>query len=219
MSPPTRHHDHAAHHHDHSAHHHDHAAHQQHFADAAHWSAVFDAPERDAWQRPDEVLRHLALAHDARVADIGAATGYFSLRLARAVPDGRVWALDIEPTMVRYLRERARREGVTNLFGVLATTDDAMVPEPVDVVLVVNTHHHIEHRVEYYRALQTSLRPGGRVVIVDFTLDSPEGPPREMRLSPADVDAELTAAGYVRDGEPLMLPRQYVLTYRMRAVP
>lgn len=193
-----------------------HDGHHHRFDDAARWAQVFDDPARDAWQRPDEVIRALALAPDARVADVGAGTGYFSVRLAAAVPQGRVWAIDIEPEMVRHLRRRADEAHLGNVFSVLCTGDDAMVPERVDLVLVVDTNHHIDDRPAYYRRLAGSLRPGGRVAIVDFTLDAPEGPPAAMRLSPAQVDAEMTAAGYVRVGEAVMLPRQYVLTYRVR---
>ncbi|MBI5517007.1 MAG: class I SAM-dependent methyltransferase [Deltaproteobacteria bacterium] len=188
--------------------------HHHRFDDPAHWATVFDAPERDAWQRPDLVLERLRLAPDARVADLGAGTGYFSVRLARAVPSGRVWAVDLEPTLLRYLRDRVAREGLGNVFPVLGTPSDPMLPEPVDLVLVVDTHHHIDHRPAYYRALRASLRPGGRVAIVDFTLDAPEGPPRHLRLSPEQVDSELREAGYARDGDALQLPRQYVLVYR-----
>lgn len=198
-------------------HHHDghHTAGYHHrFDDVARWTAVFDNPERDAWQRPDEVIAALALTPDARVADLGAGTGYFAARIAPRVATGRVWAIDIEPTMVRYLRERAEREHLGNLFGVLCTADDAMIPERVDVVLIVDTWHHIDNRVAYARHLREALRPNGRVVIVDYTQESPEGPPPAMRLTPAQVDAEMTAAGYTRSGEPRSLPRQYVVTYR-----
>lgn len=194
------------------------AQHPHHrFDDAARWSAVFDDPARDAWQRPDEVLRLLALAPDARVADVGAGTGYFSVRIAPAVPQGRVWAVDLEPAMVHHVRHRAEQGRLHNLFAVLGTPDDAMIPERVDVVLVVDTNHHIDARPAYYRRLALSLRPGGRVVIIDYTPDAPEGPPPEMRLSPAQVDAEMTAAGYARVGDATLLPRQYVLTYSPRA--
>ena len=116
------------------------------FDDPAQWAQRFESPERDAWQRPDLVVSSLSLAPDARVADVGAGTGYFSVRLARAVPQGRVWAVDVEPTMVRWVLDRARRDQIANLTAVLASPDDALLPEPVDLVLVVDTYHHISAR-------------------------------------------------------------------------
>jgi tRNA G46 methylase TrmB len=92
-------------------HHHD-------FKGAEHWAKVFDDPARDAWQKPHEVIGALALAPDAAVADIGAGTGYFAVRLAHMTPKGRVYAVDIEPDMVRHLRERAAKSGLANLEAV-----------------------------------------------------------------------------------------------------
>src|SRR6266496_1223846 len=92
--------------------------HRHRFGDAEKWAKVFDDPERDAWQKPHEVIEALALAPDAVVADIGSGTGYFAVRLARFVPKGRVYGVDTEPGMVKYLAERARREGLANLVSI-----------------------------------------------------------------------------------------------------
>ena len=89
--------------------------HQHSFGDAEKWSHVFDDPERDAWQKPHEVIKALALKPDAAVADIGAGTGYFAARLANMLAKGIVYAVDVEPEMVKYLGERAKREGLKNL--------------------------------------------------------------------------------------------------------
>lgn len=183
------------------------------FDGAEHWARIFDDPEREAWQKPDEVIRTLKLSTDATVADVGAGTGYFAVRLARAVPKGRVFAVDAEPDMVRYLGERVRREGLANLVPVQAAPDDARLPAPVDVVLMVNTYHHVPDRVEYFRRLRASLRPGGRVAIVDYRPDAPAGPPPAMRVPSTVVTAELVRAGYVLVGSHAMLPYQYFLVF------
>ena len=188
--------------------------HHRRFDDPAQWAQRFEGPERDAWQRPDLVVSSLALAPDARVADLGAGTGYFSVRLARAVPQGRVWAVDVEPTMVRWVLDRARRDAIANLTAVLAAPDDALLPEPVDLVLVVDTYHHIDARTAYFARLRGSLRPRGRVAIVDFRMDSPEGPPVGMRLAPEVVRAEMEAAGYSLAGSVDTLARQYLLIFQ-----
>jgi SAM-dependent methyltransferase len=190
--------------------------HQQRFEDAERWARVFDDPRRDAWQKPDEVIRALTLAPDARVADIGSGTGYFAVRLAHAVPKGHVYGVDVEPDMVRHLAERGRREGLANLTSVAATPDDPKLTEPVDLALVVNTYHHIAERPAYFGGLRRSLRPGGRVAIIDFLPDAPEGPPRHARIPAASVKGEMGQAGYGLVTEHTFLPRQYFLIFAPR---
>jgi SAM-dependent methyltransferase len=188
--------------------------HQHSFSDAEKWSHVFDDPERDAWQKPHEVIRALALKPDARVADLGAGTGYFSARLANMLPKGRVYAVDIEPDMVRYLEARAKREGLRNLTAVAGAPDDPRLAEKVDLVLLVDVYHHIEDRARYFRRLSTSLRPGGRIAVIDFKFDSPQGPPPSVRIPPETVKAEMKAAGHAVAAEHPFLPYQYFLVFR-----
>jgi SAM-dependent methyltransferase len=186
------------------------------FDDAEKWAKEFDNPERDAWQKPGEVLDALHLQPTALVADIGAGTGYFSVRIAKRIPDGKVFAADVEPDMVRYIGARAEREHLANLTPVQARADAANLPEPVDLVLVVDTYHHIDDRTRYFAALQSSLRPTGRLVIVDFKADSPSGPPAKHRIAPELVAEELAAAGYALVEKFEFLPRQYGLIFKKR---
>jgi ubiquinone/menaquinone biosynthesis C-methylase UbiE len=183
------------------------------FEAAEKWAKEFDNPERDAWQKPEEILDALHLQRNSLVADIGAGTGYFSVRIAKRIPEGKIFAADIEPDMVRYLDERARREHLTNLVLVQAGAEAANLPEPVDVALVVDTYHHIGNRTQYFAKLQSSLRPAGRLVIVDFKADSPTGPPVQHRISPERVTQELKAAGYTLMDTLQFLPRQYCLIF------
>jgi len=187
--------------------------HQHSFSGAEHWARVFDDPERDAWQKPHQVIEALVLKPDATVADIGSGTGYFAVRLAHFVPQGRVYAVDIEPDMVKYLADRARREGLDNLTTVAGAPDDARLPRKVDLVLLVDTYHHIERREDYFRKLAQSLKPGGRVVIIDFNAQSAMGPPPAARIAAARVVAEMSQAGYRLDGEHRFLPNQFFLVF------
>lgn len=201
----------------HGHHHKGHGPHRFENADA--WAKQFEDPARDAWQKPDDVVAALALSPSSKVADIGSATGYFAARIARAVPDGVVYGVDIEPDMARYLTERAAREGLSNLHAVVAAPDDPKLPEAVDRVLVVDTYHHIEGRLAYFGALRAHLTPGARVAIVDFKMgELPVGPPESMRIAPERITEEMAAAGYrVVVDDRTTLPYQAILIYE--AVP
>lgn len=188
--------------------------HQHSFGDAQQWARVFDDPERDAWQKPHEVIQALALKADAVVADIGAGTGYFSVRLAHMVRQGRIYGVDTEPAMVKHLAERAKGAKLTNVSALLGAPDDPRLPEKVDLILLVDVYHHIDARSRYFRLLQNSLKPGGRIAIIDFRRDSPAGPPVAARLAPETVKAELASAGFELSQEHGFLPNQYFLIFR-----
>jgi len=186
------------------------------FGNTETWAKEFDDPARDAWQKPDEILDALQFEKTAYVADIGAGTGYFSARIAKRVPDGKVFAVDIEPNMLRYLGERAHRERLHVLQTVQASADSPNLPEPVNVALIVDTYHHIDDRVAYFSRLKSSLRPGGRLAVVDFRTNAPDGPPPEHRIPPEKVTAELEQAGYTLVARHEFLPRQYFLVFQAR---
>jgi len=183
------------------------------FDDAERWAVQFDDPKRDVWQKPEHVVDLLEIAPGMGVADIGAGTGYFLPHLSRAVgADGTVLALDIEPDMVRYMEERARREGLDNVeVRRVEPSDPGLAAGSVDRILVVDTWHHIAQREAYTVKLAAALAPGGRVAIVDFTQESPRGPPRAHRIRPEQVARELEAGGLVARIAAEDLPDQYVV--------
>jgi cyclopropane fatty-acyl-phospholipid synthase-like methyltransferase len=188
--------------------------HMEHKFDPATSAKAFDDPARDAWQMPERVIKALGLAPTAAVADIGAGTGYFSVRLAKAVPSGTVYAVDVEAAMLDHIRTRATAEHLANITTVLAAPDSPKLPKPVNTILIVDTYHHIPSRVAYFRALQSSLLPGGRVAIVDFKKDSPEGPPPEFRFDPDRIIGEMRQAGFAVDAQHDFLPRQLFLVFK-----
>jgi SAM-dependent methyltransferase len=187
--------------------------HHQRFDDPERWSKSFDDPARDAWQKPNDVIRSLAPMADARVADIGAGTGYFTVRLARAIPRGVVFAVDIERKMVEHIAARAKENGLSNVRGVVASETAAKLPEPVDLALMVNAYHHIGARTAYMRDLASSLRPGGRVAIIEARPEAEQGPPKHFRLPVARIDEEMVASGYRRVAQHDFLERQNFLVY------
>jgi SAM-dependent methyltransferase len=176
----------------------------------------FDDPSRDEWQMPARVIDALQLVPGAVVADIGAGTGYFTVRLARAPARPKVYAVDIEPTMIAHLRHRAMLEGLSNVAAVQASADRSNLPESVDVALIVDTYHHIPNRVAYFTALKTSMKPGARLAIVDFRKGAPEGPPEEFRFTPQQIRDELASAGFSLTAEHDFLPRQIFLIFTAR---
>ena len=184
------------------------------FDDPEAWAKAFEDPSRDSWQMPDEVIRALALPPDAAMADLGAATGYFTARFARVLPQGVVYGVDVESSMVEYLKKRVEREKLANVVPVLAAFDDPKLPKPVDLVLIVNTYHHLDQRPAYFQRLLASLEPKGRVAIIDFTKTSKMGPPVEAKLGPEVVEQELTQAGYVKAATFAFLPEQYFLVFQ-----
>jgi ubiquinone/menaquinone biosynthesis C-methylase UbiE len=188
------------------------------FADVQHWIAVFDDPARDAWQKPAEVVQALEIRRGMCVADLGAGTGYFSRYLSAAVGErGTVFAVDTEPNLVVHLRERAERERMPNIVPILASADNPRLPAGmIDLVLIVDTAHHIDDRVNYLRRLQQALKPGGHVVVIDFKKDAdvPVGPPVEHRLARAQIVEEFRSASYRLVAAPEVLPYQYFLIFQ-----
>jgi len=186
------------------------------FQSAEQWAKVFDDPARDAWQKPDEVVSRMAIEPGMTVADVGAGTGYFERYLSRAVgPAGHVLALDVEPDMIRYMKERGDKEKWGNVEPRLVSTDDpSLSPASVDRVLVVDTWHHVPARFDYAKKLKQALRPNGALFIVDFTLESTQGPPKEHRLSPQIVIEELQSAGFSAQIVDEDLPDQWIVSAR-----
>jgi ubiquinone/menaquinone biosynthesis C-methylase UbiE len=183
------------------------------FADIARAAARMNSPERDAWQRPEEIVAALGLRPGDTVADVGAGTGYMTAHLSRAVGrTGAVLALDAEPAMSAYLTSRIGELGPARVTPQHTRSDDPeLAPASIDAALILDAWHHMSDRVAYARKLRAALKPGGRLVVVDATLEGEEGPPREMRVAADDVVQELIEAGFRASVAPASLPRHYVV--------
>jgi ubiquinone/menaquinone biosynthesis C-methylase UbiE len=188
------------------------------FEDPAKWSPVFDSPDRDAWQKPQSLVRHLEIKKGMVVADVGAGTGYLMSHLARAVgPTGKVIAADIEPKMVEHLTLRAQKEKFPQITAQLAApTDPKLSASSVDRIVFLDTWHHVPARVEYAKKLLSALRPGGAVYVVDFTMESSHGPPKHHRLLPEQVKQEFDQAGLLAEVISEDLPDQYIVVGRKK---
>ena len=181
-----------------------------------------ERPERDAWQKPDEVIRALGLKDGDVVADIGAGTGYFARRFAKAVgPRGKVYAVDVAADVLAYLRERAEAEGLHNVVTVISREDDPLLPaREVDLAFFADTTHHLAERVAYYRHLLPALKERARLAIIDYPPGGPHTPhPPEQLVPRSQAIGEAEQAGFTFVKEFQFLPYQYFLLFERRQGP
>jgi predicted methyltransferase len=174
-----------------------------------------EGPDRDAWQRPEQIMDHLGIAEGTVVADLGAGGGWFTIRLAHRVgPNGVIYAQDIQPEMIGAINRRVEREGLKNVKTVLGAADDPQLPAPVDVVLIVDAYHEMDNPRALLRKLRTSLKPGGRIGIVEFTKNGHgPGPLMEERVDPERVIGDAQAAGLRLESRGNFLRYQYLLEF------
>jgi predicted methyltransferase len=178
-----------------------------------------ERPERDSWQKPDEVIQALALKNGDVVADIGAGTGYFARRLARAVaPDGKVYAVDVAADVLEYLQQEAEKEGLRNLVTIVSQEDDPLLPaDAVDLAFFCDTTHHIANRTGFYRRMLPGLRQHGRLAVIDYPPGAEHAPhPPEQLVPRSQVISEAEEVGFELVGELQFLPRQYFLVFERR---
>jgi ubiquinone/menaquinone biosynthesis C-methylase UbiE len=175
-----------------------------------------EGPDRETWQKPDAIMDALGIYDGSSVADLGAGGGWFTVRLARRVgPTGRVYAQDIQKPMIESMERRFRREGLRNVTTVLGTAEDPKLPAPVDVVLIVGVYGEVAQPVALLKNVAQSLRPGGRVGVVDFRKDGygPGPDPLEDRVDEAVVIKDAEQAGLRRINRLTPLPFQYLLIF------
>jgi predicted methyltransferase len=177
---------------------------------------LLEAPDRDRWQRPDRIMDALGIADASKVADVGAGSGWFTIRLARRVgPQGLVYAEDVQQEMLNAISRRVQREGLANVRPVLGRgADPRLPPGSLDVVLIVDAYHEIEDRVTLLSNVALSLKPQGRVGVVDFRLEGGgPGPDLDERVDPEVVVADARRAGLRMVARESFLPYQYFLIF------
>ncbi len=185
--------------------------------DLAAYVAKLEGADRAGWQKPDEIVRALGVTPGQTVVDVGAGPGYFAIRLARA--GTHVFAVEVEPKLIELLRDRVRdagaTDGVTPVFGL---PDDPLVPPAsCDLALVIDTFHHFPDGVAYLRRLMRALRPGGRIVNIDFhARELPVGPPVDHKVAREDFLRIAEQAGLTLAREETFLPYQYFVELRPR---
>ncbi len=174
-----------------------------------------ERPEREAEEQPSVLIKNMDLKPTDVVADIGAGTGYFSFRMAKLVPQGQVLAVDIQPEMLDMIRASAKEKSITNVEPVLGTISDPKLPEKgVDVVLLVDAYHEFDHPHEMMEGIVKSLKPNGRVVLVEFRGEDPKVPIKpHHKMTEAQAIKEMSAVGLKHVETKEMLPRQHVMIF------
>jgi predicted methyltransferase len=180
---------------------------------------LLEPPDREAWQKPEQVMDALQIAEDSVVADLGAGGGWFTIRLARRVgPHGLVYAEDVQRLMIEAIQRRVQREGLTNVRTLLGEYDDPFSGLPanmLDAVLIVDAFHEMEHPVVLLRNVGRTLKPSGLIGIIDY--QQGEGGPgpdhSEDRVAPSVIIETAKGAGLKLVGEENFLPYQYFLRF------
>ena len=173
-----------------------------------------ERPERAMEEQPDKALEALDLKPGMTVADIGAGTGYMSLRMAKRVgPSGKVYANDLQPEMLRLLRENAAHAQLTNIETVLGTESDPKLPKAqLDLVLLVDVYHEFSQPQTMLQKIREALKPDGRLVLLEYRKEDPKIPIRpEHKMSVAEVKAEIEPEGFILGPVIETLPRQHIL--------
>jgi SAM-dependent methyltransferase len=177
---------------------------------------LLEAPDRDLWQPPDQIMDVLGIAEASVVADVGAGSGWFTVRLARRVgPNGTVFAQDVQPEMLAAISRRVQREGLTNIRPVLGEGDNPRLPpNAFDAILAVGVYHEIDNKVVMLKNLAAALKRQGRLGVIDFKLSGGgPGPPIEERVDPKIIVRDAASAGLKLLSQESFLPYQYLLVF------
>jgi arsenite methyltransferase len=183
--------------------------------DPKQYQQVLENPDRVAALQVDRVIATLGVTPGMRVADLGAGSGVFTIPLAKAVgSQGRVFAVDIDPGLLAIVADKAKAAGVANVQTVVAADVDARIPEPVDLIFVCDTMHHLPKQAEYTKQFPKLLREGGRVAVIDFAEGHWPSGHEQFTITPSQVDGWMTAAGLRLDRSHDFLATNFFRVYR-----
>jgi len=185
------------------------------FSDTQKYIDFLERTDRAKWQMPETIINELHLSGAETIADVGAGSGYFSFRFAHVLPNGKVFAIDIEPEMLRHIYHKAVAGGVGNIEVIKADFDDPHVPSGVDIVFVCDVIHHVKERGMWLRKLSSEMKKGAKLVVVEFKEgDLPEGPPARLKISKNKLIAMIAETNFKLDlDKPKLLPYQVFLVF------
>ena len=185
------------------------------FEEVEEYIQFLERPDRAKWQKPDLVVRELNLNGTETVVDLGCGSGYFTSRLAKAVPNGRVFALDSEPEMVRHIHRKVKTGEWPNVRVQVAKPEDPGLPPGADCIFVCDVLLHVRNKQEWLNTIHSQMKSGARLILIDFREgDLPEGPPKRIKVPKKEVLRLCKQAGFLlkRDA-PDLLPYQEFLVF------
>ncbi len=186
------------------------------FKEVQKYIEFLERKDRDLWQKPDTVIKELSLKGTEKIADVGAGSGYFSFRLSKELPKGKVYAIDIEPEMIRHIHHKAVSSNIRNIEEVFSTLDNPHIPEDVDLVFICDVLHHIKNREDWLKAVFAQMKNDSKLILIEFKEGKlPEGPPEDIKIPLEKMISITTNAGFVNlKQNDELLPYQYYLEFK-----
>jgi len=183
--------------------------------DPKQYANTLDNPDRVAGLHVDQVVAALALKPGMKIADLGSGSGVFTIPFAKAVgPSGKVYAIDVDKGLLAIIGDKAKAANVTNIQTVVADAKDAKIPEPVDLIFICDTMHHLPEQAEYVKQFAKQVTPAGRVAVIDFAEGKWPSGHEAFTIRPAQVDEWMKAAGFTRDSAHTFLPTNFFHIYK-----
>jgi len=187
--------------------------------DPKQYQQTLENADRVAALQVDRVIATLGVSAGMRIADLGAGSGVFTIPLGRAAgATGKVFAIDIDAGLLAIVTEKAKAAGLANILPIIAGPMDPKVPEPVDLIFICDTMHHLPSQAEYVRQFGRLLKPGGRVAIIDFAPGRWPSGHESFTITPAHVDGWMKAAGFARTASHDFLATNFFQVYERAAL-
>jgi arsenite methyltransferase len=186
------------------------------FKEVQKYIEFLERKDRELWQKPDAVIKELALKGTEKIADVGAGSGYFTFRLSKELSKGRVYAIDIEPEMIRHIHHKAISRKIQNIEVIFSTPDNPNIPEDVDLVFICDILHHVKNKGDWLKALFSQMKNDSKLVLIEFKEGKlPEGPPEDIKIPLGKMVSITTNAGFVNlKQNDELLPYQYYLEFK-----
>ena len=186
--------------------------------DPKQYQQTLENPERVAALQVDRVVATLGITPGMRIADLGAGTGIFSIPMARAAGStGRVYAIDVDPGLLKIVEDKARTASLPTVQTIVAGDVDPKIPEPVDLIFICDTMHHLPNQAAYVKGLAKYLKPSGRVVVIDFSEASWPSGHEAFKITPSQVTGWMSAAGFALDASHSFLATNFFHVYRLKS--